>query len=84
MFGCPSKKVFEMTESVISVYPEIGSTDTTLFAIYRQCGFSGKICDEYEIPRVHLNYTENNSCKHYAGLNIVGLGKRSTFVIDKE
>ena len=28
LFGCPSKKVFEMAKSVISVYSEIESTDT--------------------------------------------------------
>ena len=33
LFGCPSKKVFDMAKSVISVYPEIESTDTVLFAI---------------------------------------------------
>ena len=33
LFACPSKKVFEMAKSVISVYSEIVSTDTVLFAI---------------------------------------------------
>ena len=33
LFACPSKKVFEMAKSVISVYPEIISTNTVLFAI---------------------------------------------------
>ena len=33
LFGCPSKKVFDMAKSVISVYSEIESTDTVLFAI---------------------------------------------------
>nr|AIE94751.1 Peroxiredoxin [uncultured marine thaumarchaeote AD1000_50_E11] len=33
LFACPSKKVFEMAKSVISVYDEILSTDSKLFAI---------------------------------------------------
>jgi len=33
LFACPSKKVFEMAKSVISVYPEILSTNSKLFAI---------------------------------------------------
>ena len=33
LFACPSKKVFEMAKSVISVYDEILSTDSKIFAI---------------------------------------------------
>ena len=33
LFACPSKKVFEMAKSVISVYSEIIASDTVLFAI---------------------------------------------------
>ena len=33
LFACPSKKVFEMAKSVISVYPEIIATETVVFAI---------------------------------------------------
>jgi Peroxiredoxin len=33
LFACPSKKVFEMAKSVISVYPQITATETVLFAI---------------------------------------------------
>ena len=32
-FACPSKKIFEMAKSVISVYSEIQSHNTKLFAI---------------------------------------------------
>ena len=85
LFGCPSKKVFHMAESVISVYPEIESTDTVLFAIsIDSVEYQAKFVKEYNIPYVHLSDTEKNTCKQYAGLNIAGLGKRSTFVIDKE
>ena len=31
LFACPSKKVFDMAKSVISVYSKIQSTDTVLF-----------------------------------------------------
>ena len=82
---CPSKKVFDMAKSVISVYSEIESTDTVLFAIsIDNVDSQAKFVDEYQVPYVHLSDTEKNTCKQYAGLNIAGLGKRSTFVIDKE
>ena len=41
LFACPSKKVFDMAKSVISVYPEILATNSSLFAI--KSGFL-KIC----------------------------------------
>ena len=85
LFGCPSKKVFDMAKSVISVYPEIESTDTVLFAIsIDNVNSQAKFVDEYKVPYVHLSDTEKNTCKQYAGLNIAGLAKRSTFVIDKQ
>ena len=85
LFGCPSKKVFHMAESVISVYPEIESTDTALFAIsIDNVESQAKFVEEYNIPYIHLSDTEKSTCKNYAGLNIAGLAKRSTFIIDKE
>ena len=85
LFGCPSKKVFDMAKSVISVYPEIESTDTVLFAIsIDSVDSQAKFVQEYEIPYVHLSDTKKNSCKQYTGLNIAVLAKRSTFVIDKQ
>ena len=74
LFGCPSKKVFDMAKSVISVYPEIESTDTVLFAIsIDNVDSQAKFVDEYQVPYVHLSDTEKNTCKQYAGLNIAGL-----------
>ena len=74
-----------MAKSVISVYPEIESTDTVLFAIsIDSVDSQAKFVQEYEIPYVHLSDTKKNSCKQYTGLNIAGLAKRSTFVIDKQ
>ena len=85
LFACPSKKVFEMAESVISVFPQIESTDTILFAISVDTVESqAKFVDEYKIPYIHLSDTQKSACKKYAGLNMVGLAKRSTFVIDKK
>ena len=85
LFACPSKKVFEMAESVISVFPQIESTDTILFAISVDTVESqAKFVDEYNIPYIHLSDTQKSACKKYAGLNMVGLAKRSTFVIDKK
>ena len=85
LFACPSKKVFEMAESVISVFSEIESADAVLFAISVDTVESqAKFVDEYNIPYIHLSDTQKSACKKYAGLNMVGLAKRSTFVIDKK
>ena len=85
LFACPSKKVFEMAKSVISVYSEIISTDTVLFAISVDSVESqAEFVKEYEIPYVHLSDPKKIACKKYSGTNIAGLAKRSTFVIDKK
>lgn len=85
LFACPSKKVFKMAKSVISEYPEILSTDSVLFAIsIDTVEEQKKFVDEYKIPYLHLSDTRKNTCKKYAGLNIAGLAKRSTFVVDKK
>ena len=85
LFACPSKKVFEMAKSVISVYSQILETNSTLFAISIDTIDSQmKFVKDYNIPYLHLSDTEKNVCKTYAGLNIAGLAKRSTFVIDKQ
>ena len=74
-----------MAKSVISVYPEITSTDSALFAIsIDKIEDQKKFVEEYQIPYLHLSDTKKNTCKTYAGLNIAGLAKRTTFVIDKE
>jgi len=82
LFACPSKKVFEMAKSVISVYRDIISTTTVLFAISVDSVESqAEFVKEYEIPYVHLSDPKKMACKKYAGTNIAGLAKRSTFVI---
>ena len=84
LFACPSKKVFEMSKSVISVYSEILSTNSKLFAISIDTIESQKkFVDEYDIPYLHLSDTQKDTCKKYSGLNIAGLAKRVTFIIDK-
>ena len=84
LFACPSKKVFEMAKSVISVYSKIISTDTVLFAIsVDSVDSQAEFVKEYKIPYVHLSDPKKIACKKYAGTNIAGLAKRSTFVIDK-
>ena len=73
-----------MAKSVISVYPEIVSTDTVLFAIsVDSVDSQAEFVKEYEIPYVHLSDNKKSTCKKYAGTNIAGLAKRCTFVIDK-
>ena len=73
-----------MAKSVISVYSEITSTETVGFAISVDSVDSQlDFVNEYEIPYVHLSDPKKIACKKYAGTNITGLAKRSTFVIDK-
>ena len=73
-----------MAKSVISVYPQITATETVLFAIsVDSVDSQADFVKEYEIPYVHLSDPKKKACKKYAGTNIAGLAKRSTFVIDK-
>ena len=84
LFACPSKKVFKMAKSVISVYPEILTTDSILFAIsIDTIEDQKKFVEDYQIPYQHLSDPDKSTCKQYAGLNIAGLAKRSTFILDK-
>ena len=84
LFACPSKKVFEMAKSVISVYAEIIATETVVFALsVDSVNSQSEFVKEYEIPYVHLSDPKKIACKKYAGTNIAGLAKRSTFIIDK-
>ena len=84
LFACPSKKVFEMAKSVILVYTEIISTETVVFAIsVDSVNSQSEFVKEYRVPYVHLSDPKKIACKTYAGINIVGLAKRSTFIIGK-
>jgi len=84
LFACPSKKVFKMAQSVISAYPEIISSDSVLFAIsIDTVEDQKKFVEEYDVPYKHLSDSNKETCKKYPGLNIAGLAKRSTFVVDK-
>ena len=85
LFACPSKKIFKMAKSVIAAYPEIVSTESELFAIsIDTVEDQRKFVTEYGIPYRHLSDPQKETCKKYAGLNLAGLAKRSTFVIDKQ
>ena len=85
LFACPSKKVYKMAQSVVSVFSDIQATDSTLFAIsIDTVDAQKKFVEEYSIPYLHLSDTSKETCKKYAGLNIAGLAKRSTFIIDKK
>ena len=84
LFACPSKKVFDMAKSVISVYPEIIATETVVFAIsVDSVNSQSEFVQEYKIPYLHLSDPKKIACKKYAGTNIAGLAKRSTFIINK-
>ena len=84
LFACPSKKVFEMAKSVISVYPEIIATEAVVFAIsVDSVNSQSEFVKEYRVPYVHLSDPKKIACKKYAGTNITGLAKRSTFIIGK-
>ncbi len=85
LFACPSKKVFKMAQSIISAYSQILALDAVLFAIsVDTVGDQKKFVEEYKIPFLHLSDHKKNVCKTYAGLNLAGLAKRSTFIINKE
>ena len=74
-----------MAQSVISAYPDIISTDSVLFAVsIDTLDAQKKFVEEYKIPYLHLSDPTKQTCKQYAGLNIAGLAKRSTFIIDQQ
>ena len=84
LFACPSKKTFLMAEATIAAYPKIKEHDAELFAIsIDTVQDQKKFVEEYGVPYSHLSDTAKTVCKTYAGLNIAGLPKRSTFIIDK-
>lgn len=85
LFACPSNKVFKMAESIISAHPQILETESILFAIsIDTISDQKKFVEEYSIPYLHLSDIAKNTCKAYSGLNLAGLAKRSTFIINKE
>ena len=85
LFACPSKKVFQMAEAIIAAYSKIKEQDAELFAIsVDTVEDQKKFVDEYDVPYLHLSDTKKMACKAYAGLNIAGLAKRSTFIINKD
>jgi len=85
LFACPSKKIFQMAEATIKAYPKIVEQNADLFAIsVDTVQDQKKFVDEYEIPYLHLSDTSKSTCKIYAGLNLAGLAKRSTFIIGKD
>lgn len=85
LFACPSKKVFQMAEATIAAYPKIKEQNAELFAIsVNTVQDQKKFVEEYNVPYLHLSDTAKTVCKTYAGLNIAGLAKRSTFIIDKD
>jgi len=43
-----------------------------------------KFAEEYKIPYLHLSDPTKETCKKYAGLNIAGMAKRTTFILDKQ
>ncbi len=84
LFACPSKKVFQMAEAIIAAYPKI-KEQAELFAIsVDTVDDQKKFVEEYSVPYLHLSDTTKIACKTYAGLNIAGLAKRSTFIIGKD
>ncbi len=84
LFACPSKRVFQMAQATIAAYPQIKEQNAELFAISIDTVLDQKkFVEEYGVPYLHLSDTTKSTCKAYAGLNIAGLAKRSTFIIDK-
>ena len=73
-----------MAKSVISAYPEIVSTDLS-YLQYQLILLKIKenLLKNTESLILHLSDPKKETCKKYAGLNLAGLAKRSTFIIDK-
>ena len=85
LFACPSKLVFKNAKNTISVNPQIIASDAILFAIsVDTVEDQKKFVTEYNIPYLHLSDPKKIACRTYAGLNLAGLAKRSTFIINKE
>jgi peroxiredoxin Q/BCP len=85
LFACPSKKIFQMAEATIVAYPKIKELNAELFAIsIDTVEDQKKFVDEYRVPYLHLSDAQKATCKSYAGLNIAGLAKRSTFIVGKD
>ena len=85
LFACPSKLVFKNAKSTISVNPQIIASDAVLFAISADTvEDQKKFVTEYNIPYLHLSDPKKIACRTYASLNLAGLAKRSTFIINKE
>ncbi|HSB56891.1 MAG TPA: peroxiredoxin [Nitrosopumilaceae archaeon] len=85
LFACPSKLVFKNAKSIVAAYPQILASGSILFAISVDTeADQKKFVEEYKIPYAHLSDPKKIACKVYAGLNLVGLAKRSTFIINKE
>lgn len=85
LFACPSKKIFQMAEATIRAYPKIMEQNSELFAISIDAvEDQKKFVNEYKVPYLHLSDTTKSTCKIYAGLNLAGLAKRSTFIIGKD
>ena len=85
LFACPSKKVFKMAQNTIASYQQILALDAVLFAIsVDTVEDQKKFVEEYKVPYLHLSDPKKLTCKTYAGLNLAGLAKRSTFIINKE
>ena len=85
LFACPSKLVFKSAKSTIAAYPQILASDAVLFAVsIDMVEDQKKFVEEYQIPYLHLSDPKKVACKTYAGLNLAGLAKRSTFIINKE
>lgn len=85
LFACPSKKTFQMAEATIRVYSKITEQNAELFAIsVDTVEDQKKFVREYDVPYLHLSDAAKSTCKTYAGLNLAGLAKRSTFIINKD
>ena len=85
LFACPSKRIFQMAKATIEAYPKIKEQNAELFAIsIDTVQDQKKFVEEYGVPYLHLSDTTKTTCKAYAGLNIAGLAKRSTFIINKD
>lgn len=85
LFGCPSRKVYEMARSMIATYPQIHSAGAEVMAISSDTVEDQEaFVRKWNVPYVHLSDTTKEASRVYAGLNMARLARRSTFIIDQK
>jgi peroxiredoxin Q/BCP len=82
IFACPSKKVFELSKSIVDSYSQIKRVGAEVYGIsVDKLDSHVKFANEFNIPYLLLSDQTKEVCKMYAGLNLFGLAKRTVVII---